>query len=201
MPFEDSKRLKLQITRIVEKASAIQDPFEQSFFLLVHVSYLQAFSDVNKRTARLCANIPLIPLNYVPLSFNDINVSDYMLSVIAIYEFQNVQPFIDLYVFSYLRTCAAYDSTVKSIGYDEVRLRYRRQRREVLREVISKKMMGEKLWEFVAEEASRVIHPDDRNAFIEDVKEDLELMDPSRIAGLGITPQQLEEWLVCESTH
>jgi hypothetical protein len=34
------------------------DPFEQSFFLLTHIAYLQAFTDVNKRTSRLSANIP-----------------------------------------------------------------------------------------------------------------------------------------------
>ncbi len=199
MPFEDSRRLRLQMSRITQIASAIQDPFEQSFFLLVHVSYLQAFADVNKRTARLCANIPLISLNYVPLSFNDMNVRDYMTSFITIYEFQDVHPLIDLYVFSYLRTCIAYDSTVKTIRYDEVRIRYRRQRKEVLREVISQKMTGAKLWEFVAEKTNQ-IHTKDKDAFIEDVKKDLELMDPSRITGLGITPQQLEEWLACYSS-
>ncbi|OFZ16403.1 MAG: hypothetical protein A2X86_22055 [Bdellovibrionales bacterium GWA2_49_15] len=41
----------------------IHDPFEQSFFALAHLSYMQAFEDVNKRTARLVANIPLIKTN------------------------------------------------------------------------------------------------------------------------------------------
>ena len=48
-------------------ASGIDDPFEQSFFALVHLSYLQAFEDVNKRVARLAANIPLIKHNLCPL--------------------------------------------------------------------------------------------------------------------------------------
>ncbi len=51
------------------------NPFEQSIFLLVHISYLQAFIDVNKRTARLCANIALIQNNLVPLAFNDVQVA------------------------------------------------------------------------------------------------------------------------------
>jgi Fic family protein len=44
----------------MEKLNLIQDPFEQSFFALVQLSYMQAFEDVNKRTVRLIANIPLI---------------------------------------------------------------------------------------------------------------------------------------------
>jgi len=36
-------------------AQAIRDPFEQAFFLLVHIPYLQPFTDVNKRTSpRTC---------------------------------------------------------------------------------------------------------------------------------------------------
>lgn len=67
MPFEDPRRLEFQLRKIADKAELIEDPFEQSFFLLIHVSYLQAFADVNKRTARLCSNISLITKNLVPL--------------------------------------------------------------------------------------------------------------------------------------
>jgi len=103
---------------------------------LYAMNSLQAFIDVNKRTARLAANIPLIKGNLVPLAFSDVRVDDYMLAMIAIYELQDVRPLVDLYVYSYMRTCAAYDSTVKAMGFDEVRVRYRQQRREVAREVI-----------------------------------------------------------------
>src|SRR6202030_2042468 len=109
-----------EFERIIKKAALIENPYEQSLFLLIHITYLQAFSDVNKRTARLSANIPLIKSNLVPLSFNDVDRDDYTSAVIAIYELQNVRPIVDLYVFSYLRTCALYDSTVKTIRFDEV---------------------------------------------------------------------------------
>jgi hypothetical protein len=51
------------------RGAAIADPFEQSFFLMVQLPYLQPFVDVNKRTSRLAANIPFIRDNLVPLSF------------------------------------------------------------------------------------------------------------------------------------
>jgi Fic family protein len=42
---------------LLSKAHPIFDPFEQSFFMLVHLPYLQPFADVNKRTARLAAHL------------------------------------------------------------------------------------------------------------------------------------------------
>lgn len=194
MPFEDPKRLERQLEKIASKASLIRDPYEQSFFILVHISYLQAFIDVNKRTARIAANIPLIKNNLVPLAFSDIRVDDYMSAMIAIYELQDIRPLIDLYVYSYLRTCAAYDSTVKAMGFDEVRILYRKQRRDVVREVIQEGLMGTKLHLYVKAAADRMIPESQRNDFVEDTLEDLKQMDESRLAGLGITPEQLREW-------
>ena len=194
IPFEDPKRLQLQLEKVAEKAAVISDPFEQSLFLIVHISYLQAFADVNKRTARLAANIPLITGNLVPAAFSDVEVEDYMSAMISIYELQDVRPIVDLYVYSYLRTCAAYDSTVKALGFDEVRVRYRQQRRAVVREVILRSFLGEEMRQFAVAEADRQVPEADRDAFIDDVLEDLEQMDESRLAGLGVTPEQLAEW-------
>jgi Fic family protein len=76
--------------------------FVQGFFLLVHLSYLQAFIDVNKRTARLAANIPLVRHNLVPISFNDIAIDDYSSALISCYELNQIEPLAQLYVCSYL---------------------------------------------------------------------------------------------------
>ena len=53
-------------------AAAITDPFEQSFFVMVQLPYLQPFDDVNKRVSRMAANIPFIRANLSPLSFTDV---------------------------------------------------------------------------------------------------------------------------------
>jgi len=194
MPFEDPVRLESQLEKIAAKAALINDPYEQSIFLLIHVSYLQAFIDVNKRTARLSANIPLIKGNLVPIAFNDIEVADYRSAMIAVYELQDVQPIVDLYVYSYMRTCAAYDSTVKALGFDEVRVRYRQQRRSVIREVIVRRLIGREMRAFVVIEANQNLPEADRKAFIEDTLEDLEQIDESRLAGLGVTAEELRQW-------
>ena len=85
-------------TRLIEVGSAILDPFEQSFFLLVHIPYLQPFVDVNKRTSRLSSNIPLIRRNLVPLSFLDVPEQAYVDGVIGVYELKRVELLRDIYV-------------------------------------------------------------------------------------------------------
>jgi Fic family protein len=192
IPYDTSERLQLQLGKIVDKASKIADVFEQSLFLLIHISYLQAFSDANKRTARLSANIPLIVQNLVPLSFNDVKRADYTSAMIAIYELQDVRPLIDLFVFSYMRTCAMYDSTVKSLGFDEIRVRYRSQRRAIIRTIIEKKLTGSQMIRFIKNQ--KEIPTADRIEFTKTILEDLEQIDQNRIAGLGITPEQLKLW-------
>jgi Fic family protein len=171
------------------------DPYEQSIFLLAHISYLQAFSDVNKRTARLCANIPLIKNNLVPQSFNDVEREDYTSAMIAIYELQNIRPLLDLYIFSYMRTCAMYDSTVKTIGFDEVRVHYQQQRRAILRDIIQNGLTRQAMNEYISSQLVKLVKEEDRKAVLEDITEDLKEMDQSRLVALGITLDQLKIWL------
>lgn len=194
IPFEDPGKLEQQLEKITIKAAAIRDPYEQSIFLLIHISYLQAFVDVNKRTARLAANISLIRGNLVPLAFSDVRIEDYMSTMLAIYELQDIRPLVDLYVYSYLRTCAAYDSTVKAMGFDEVRIRCRQERRQVVREIIQQRLVGEEMKNFLDKEAHKHVSATIRADFTEDVLEDLDQMDGSRLAGLGVTAEQLNVW-------
>ncbi|ETZ21153.1 hypothetical protein N824_03265 [Pedobacter sp. V48] len=41
---------------LLEKVRQIENPFEPSFFMMVHLPYLEPFDDVNKRVSRLAAN-------------------------------------------------------------------------------------------------------------------------------------------------
>lgn len=201
VPFEGKAQLQAQLKSITNKAALIEDPFEQSFFLLVHISYLQAFADVNKRTARLSANIPLVISNLVPLSFNDVGREDYASAMIAVYELQDLNALVDLYAYSYLRTCAAYDLTVQAVGFDEIRARYRQQRRAILRQIIENRLYGDPMREFIDHQIKTQIPPQDQAECIEDILEDIEHLDHSRIVGLGIAPDQLQEWFDAQNSY
>ena len=110
------------------------------------------------------------------------NKDDYISAVICIYELQDLRPLLDLYVFSYLRTCGVYDETVKAVGFDEVRVRYRTERRALLRRII----LGELKERDVSLEAVKIIPKEALQLFIEDVSEDLRDMDQVALSGLGL---------------
>lgn len=194
IPLESKIELERHLQILCQKAAEIQDPFETSFFLLIHVAYLQAFVDVNKRTSRLSANIPLVQHNQVPLSFNDVDKEDYNSAMISIYELNDVEPLARLYYYSYLRNCQRYDADAEAIGYDEVRVRFRQMRRRIIRHIIVNQLISTALDDYMQEQIA-AIPEDHRQRFLATVKEDLQEISLQRIAGLGITAQQLKDWL------
>lgn len=199
IPLESPTVLDRQLRAIADKAAAISEPCEQSLFLLIHVAYLQAFTDVNKRTARLAANLPLIRHNRVPLSFNAVGKDDYASAMIAIYELNDPRPLVELYRTSYLRGCEEYDATAEAVGFDAVRVRYRAQRRRLLGEIVTRLITGPGLQQYIEAQAL-ALPAEDQAAFIEDVQEDLAELAPPRIVGLGVTRDQLARWLARRHT-
>ncbi len=107
-PLDDPFAIEEEFGVLVEKAAAITDPFEQSFFLLVHIPYLQAFDDINKRTSRIASNIPLLKADLAPLSFLAMDDAAYIDGLIGIYELCNVSLLREVYIDSYLASAENY---------------------------------------------------------------------------------------------
>lgn len=196
--LEGINALQKQLQLICQKACKISDPYEQSFFLLVHIAYLQAFSDVNKRTSRLSANIPLIKNNLVPFSFNGIAKDDYISAILTVYELNDIRPLAELYLFSYKRTCQEYSATLDILEFDEVRIRYRRERRELVRYIILNQLHGNALKDYAVKQVNVIIPQEYQKNFLEDLNEDLQYIDLPRVSGLGITAEDLEKWLAID---
>ncbi|MHB8812375.1 MAG: Fic family protein [Steroidobacteraceae bacterium] len=194
-PLEGRERLTELLLGLLEKARAIVDPFEQSFFLLTHISYLQAFVDVNKRTARLASIIPLIKGDYVPQSFVEMDQDSYLKATIVVYELNEVEPLADVYAWSYRRSCQRYDTTAQVIGFDEISAIYRPQRRALVANLVRARVPPDKIASWITDHLPvAIVEPQHREKFISDVLAELQHLDASRIAGLGITRQELETW-------
>jgi len=195
-PLDGRDRLTRLLLLLLEKARAILDPFEQSFFLLVHISYLQAFVDVNKRTARLASIIPLIRGDYVPQSFVEVDPDSYLKATIAVYELNEVGPLADLYAWSYRRSCQRYDTTAQVVGFDEIAALYRQSRRALVADLVRAQVPTNEVANWItAHLPTNIVLPQHREKFVSDVLAELEHLDASRIGGLGITRQELEAWL------
>ena len=108
LPIALPQRLEELFAITVSMAAEIRDPFEQAFFLMVHLPYLQPFEDVNKRVSRLAANIPFIAHNLCPLSFVDVPQQAYVDGVLGVYELNRVDLLRDVFVWAYERSCQQY---------------------------------------------------------------------------------------------
>ena len=194
VPLEGKERLLSRLQYILDTAHAIQDPYEQSFFLLVHIAYLQPFSDVNKRTARLAANIPLIKNNLAPLSFNDIDTSDYISSVIAAYEFNNLGPLQELYCWSYERSCLLFDVTAESLGVDLLKVKYRTKRRELIREIIHQNLNQNEVLHWI-DNYNQEVPLEHRKKLTKDLLEELADLEWFKANGLGVSKEEFDRWI------
>ena len=111
---------------LLEKAGAIPDPFEQAFFLMVQLPYLQPFDDVNKRVSRIGANIPLIKHNLCPLSFIDVPERAYIDGTLGVYELNQIELLRDVFVWAYERSCQRYLAITQTmVEPDPLKIRYR----------------------------------------------------------------------------
>ncbi len=129
--------LKELFQQFIEKFNLIKNPFEQSFFSLVHLSYLQAFEDVNKRTSRLVANFPLIRANLIPLSFTDVNEQSYVKALLDIYEKNDIGLLQDLYVQAYKMSAQKYSASQQPMNETQIfKLKYRAVIQDIIRAII-----------------------------------------------------------------
>jgi hypothetical protein len=133
-PLEMPQLIEESFDQSLATAAAISDPFEQAFFVMVQLPYLQPFDDVNKRVSRLAANIPLIKRNLTPLSFTDVPRQTYTEAMLGIYELNKIDLLKDVFIWAYERSAARYAAVRQSLGEpDPFRLRYREQFRELIR--------------------------------------------------------------------
>lgn len=102
VPISISSLLESEFSLFLEKLRAIKNPFEQSLFILVFIPYFQAFIDINKRTSRLSANIPLISQWLPPISLMQIKEKMYINAILAVYELNDVSLMADLFLENYL---------------------------------------------------------------------------------------------------
>jgi Fic family protein len=136
-PLAIPQQLEQLFDQLLAKASEIADPFEQAFFAMVHLPYLQPFEDVNKRVSRLAANIPFIKRNLAPLSFVDVPERDYIDGTLGVYELRRVDLARDIFAWAYERSCQRYTVVRDALPQpDPLRLRNREQLTEVVSAIV-----------------------------------------------------------------
>ena len=194
-PLEVPQLIEESFDQILATAAAISDPFEQAFFVMVQLPYLQPFDDVNKRVSRLAANIPLIKHNLSPLSFIDVPRQTYTEAVLGVYELNKIDLLKDVFIWAYERSAARYAAVRQSLGEpDPFRLRYREQLRELIAELVRARVGRKDAVARIAAWSKKEIDPGDHKRFAEIAEGELIGLHEGNFARYRIRPSEFAAW-------
>jgi Fic family protein len=182
--------LEQMLEEIVARAQHIRNPMEGAFFLWVNLAYLQPFEDGNKRTSRLTSNLPLLLYNCAPLSFLDVEQSDYAYAMLGVYEQRSVALAVELFETTYRRSIEKYRAALGAFGTpDPIRARYREALGEAIRRVVAGGESGP------AVVASLGIEPIDFDVFTRLVEEELAHLAIYNCARYRLTISDVQRWI------
>jgi hypothetical protein len=193
IPLSVPQRLEELFDLLLAKAREITNPFEQAFFAMVHLPYLQPFEDVNKRVSRLAANIPLLKGNLAPLSFVDVPDRDYVEGTLAVYELGRIELLRDVFVWAYERSCRRYTLVREALpAPDPVRFRNREALTEIINAVVRDELP-------IADEVIRPIaasltSPEDLEHLISLAYAELHGLHDGNIARHRLRPSEFARW-------
>ncbi|MBH2010952.1 MAG: Fic family protein [Xanthomonadaceae bacterium] len=191
-PLSTPQQIDEMLEVLLRKLNAIADPFEQSFFAMVHLPYLQPFADINKRTSRLAANLPLFRANLCPLTFLDVPEQAYSRAMLGVYELTRVELLRDLYVWAYERSTQEYLAIKQELAEpDPTRLAYRELIRQTIREVVQNPH-ADTLGAIV--QAMGQVPQADRDDVQALVVQELRRLHEGVLARYGLRPSELTAW-------
>lgn len=190
LPTQVPNLLEEMLGLVVGKARNVKNPIEAAFFLWVNIAYLQPFEDGNKRTSRLCANLPLMLSNCAPLSFLDVEQEDYAIAVTGVYERLDLSLAVELFAWTYRRSIEKYKVVLESMGGpDPFRARFREQLGEAVRAVVLDNATVEQATEALA------LEPGERGAFLALLRRELQSLEIFNCARYRLSIRKTEQWI------
>ena len=97
-PLDNEYQIREALQHMCNLVNSKPNVFEKSLLLLVLLSYVQAFNDGNKRTARIVGNACLINNKSCPISFRTIDSIEYKKAMLIFYEQNNISAFKKIFI-------------------------------------------------------------------------------------------------------
>ena len=97
-PLDNEFQIKEALEDMCTIINSKENVFEKALLALVLISYIQPFSDGNKRTARIISNAILMNNQYCPISFRTIDSVEYKKAMLVFYEQTNINPFKKVFI-------------------------------------------------------------------------------------------------------
>lgn len=182
--------LEEMLELIVEKGRSINNPIESAFFFWLNLAYLQPFVDGNKRTSRLACNMPLLLANCAPMSFLNVEQSDYALAMLGVYERLDTSIAVDLFEHTYNRSIQTYAVVQDSMqAPSPLRIRYREQITDVVTQVV---YFGATLQQAGVPDS---VDAQDKTEFLAMVGTDLQQLELFNCARFRLPSGKTKEWI------
>lgn len=192
-PLAIPQQIEELFDQFLLKAEAIRDPFEQTFFAMVHIPYLQPFEDVNKRVSRLAANIPLIRSNLCPISFVDVPERAYVEGLLGVYERTHVALLRDVFIWAYQRSCDQFKAIANGLpAPDPFKLKYRAELADAVSEVVRQ---GWSIDHDLRDISANLVPANDRSRFEDLVRAELRNLHEGNLARYHIRLADFREWV------
>ena len=97
-PLDNEYQIREALEDSCRLINGKENIFEKALLALVLLSYIQPFSDGNKRTARITSNAILIANKYCPISFRTVDSVDYKKAMLIFYEQNNISAFKKIFI-------------------------------------------------------------------------------------------------------
>ena len=104
-PLDNQHQLQEAMEKLVGLINETGDVLEKALIAMAVISYIQAYSDGNKRTGRMLTNAILLAHDYYPISYRSVDEVEFKKALILFYEQGSIyhlkRLFIEQLVFSY----------------------------------------------------------------------------------------------------
>jgi len=96
-PLDNEFQIKEAMQQMCHLINGKENVFEKALLTLVLISYIQPFTDGNKRTARIVSNALLMGYRYCPISFRTVDTVEYKKAMLLFYEQNNITAFKQIF--------------------------------------------------------------------------------------------------------
>lgn len=100
-PLDNIHQIEEAFEKMITLVNTKKNFFEKSLLLLLFISYIQAFEDGNKRTARMTSNAVLMAFQSIPMSYRAVDEVEYKKASILFYEQNNLSYFKKIFIEQY----------------------------------------------------------------------------------------------------
>lgn len=107
-PLDNEFQIREALEDTVNLINGRSNVFDKALLALVLLNYIQAFTDGNKRTARIVSNGILIAHGYCPISFRTVDSVDYKKAMLMFYEQNNIAAFKRIFIDQFLFAVKTY---------------------------------------------------------------------------------------------